>query len=54
MHTTRKQKSRARKSKEAEMLPDIENMDILLDSNRLERGESELSNSVRRPELLSW
>ena len=50
MPTTRKQKSRARKSREADMPSDIENLDIMLGSNRLEREESEFCNSVRRPE----
>ena len=47
MPTTRKQQSRARKSREADMLSDIENMDVLLDTNHFEREESEFSNSVR-------
>ena len=42
MPTTRKPKSMARKSREAHMLSDIENLDIMLGSNRLEREESEL------------
>ena len=41
MPTTRKQKTRARKSREADMLSDSENLDIMLSSNRLEREESE-------------
>ena len=49
MPTTRKQQNKARKSREADMLSDIENLDILLGSIRLEREESEFSNSVRRP-----
>ena len=32
------------------MLSDIENLDIMLGSNHLEREESETSNSVHRPE----
>ena len=54
MPTTRKQKSRARKSREADKLSDIENLDIMLGSNHLETEESELSNSVRRPESPSY
>ena len=54
MPTTRKQKSKARKSREADMLSDIENLDLMFGSNHLEREESELSNSVRRPESPSW
>ena len=49
MSTTRKQKIKARKSIEADMLSDIENMDIMPGSNHFEREESEFSNSVRRP-----
>ena len=49
MPTTRKQK-KARKSREAEMLPDIEDLDIMLEGNHLEREESENSNSGRRPD----
>ena len=51
MPITRKQKSKVRKSREADILSDIENMDILLGFNHFEREEGELiSNSVRRPE----
>ena len=53
MPTTKKQKSRARK-RETDMLSDIKNLDILLGSNRLEREESEFSNSVRRTESPSY
>ena len=54
MPTTRKQKSKARKSREADMLSDIENLDILLGSNQLKREESDFSNPVRRPESPSY
>ena len=50
MPTTSKQKSKAIKSREADMLSDIENLHIMLGSNRVEREESEFSYSVRRPE----
>ena len=40
MPTIRKQKNRARKSREADMLSDIENLDIMLGSNHFERDES--------------
>ena len=50
MPTTKKQKSKARKSKEADVLSDIENLDIMFGSNHLEREESNFSNSVHRPE----
>ena len=54
MPTTRKQK-KARKSREAEMLSDIENLDIMLGGNhfdRNERSESMYSNQAGRPESL--
>ena len=50
MPTTRKHKSKAKKSREADMLLDIENMDIMLGSNHFEREENELGNTVRKPE----
>ena len=53
MPTTRKQKN-ARKSREVDMLPDIENLDVMLDGNRLERDESEISNHGKRPESASY
>ena len=37
MPTTRKQKSKAKKSREADKLPDLENMDIMLGSNHFGR-----------------
>ena len=49
MPTTREQK-KARKSRGAEMFSDIENFDIMLGEINPDREESELSNSVRRPE----
>ena len=48
--TTGKQKRKARKSREAEMLSDLENMDIPLGSNHFQRDDSEFGNSARRPE----
>ena len=48
MPTTRKQKSRADK------LSDFENMKTMLCSNHFETEKSELSNSVRRPEILIY
>ena len=53
MPTTRKQK-KARKSREADMLSDIENFDVMLGGNHLEREESEISNHGRRPESPSY
>ena len=54
MPTTRKQKSKARKSREADILSDIENLEKMLGSNHLERIESEINNSLRRPESPSY
>ena len=54
MPTTRKQK-KARKSREAEMLSDIENLDIMLGGNHFNRNgrsESVNSNQAGRPESL--
>ena len=53
MPTSRKQK-KARKSREQEMLSDIENLDIMLGGNNLEREESESSNFGRKPESPSY
>ena len=50
MPTTWKHKSKSRKSREAEMLSDLEKMDIMLGSDHFEREDSELGNSARRPE----
>ena len=47
MTTTRKQR-KARKSRGAEMVSDIENLDIMLGGNHLEREESKYDNSSRR------
>ena len=49
MPTTRKQK-KSRKSRGQEMLSDIENLDIMLGRDHLEREESVNSNLARRPE----
>ena len=51
MPTTRKQK-KARKSRETDMLSDIENLDIMVRGNNFEREESESSNFGRRPNSL--
>ena len=53
MPTTSKQK-KARKSREAEMLSDIEIPDITVKGNHSEREESENSNSIRRPDSPSY
>ena len=45
MPTTRKQK-KARKSTEAEMLSDIENLDFMLGANHLERARSEFKDPI--------
>ena len=48
MPTTRKQK-KAGNSRRVEMLSDIENLDIMLGGNHLEREGSEFGDSIRRP-----
>ena len=53
MHTTRKEK-KATKSREQDMLSDIENLDIMLRENSLKREGSESSNLGRRPESPSY
>ena len=52
MPTTRKQK-KARKSR-VKMLSDIENLDVILGGNHLERDESETSNYCKSPESPSY
>ena len=54
MPTTRKQEIKSRKSREAEMLPDVENLDIMQGSNHSEREDSEFGNSASRPEIPSY
>ena len=49
MPATRKPK-KARKSREKDMLSDIENLDIMLGGKNREREESESSNFGRRPD----
>ena len=49
MPTSRKQK-KARKSRRAEILSDIESLDIMLGDNHLEREGNEFSDSLRRPD----
>ena len=41
-------------SREADMLSDIENLDVMLGGNHLERDESDISNYGRRPESPSY
>ena len=53
MPTTRKQK-KARKSIEPDMLSDIENLDIMLGGNSLDREESISSDIGRRPKSPSY
>ena len=52
MPTTRKQKNKARKTKEADMLTDLENMDITLGSNHFEREDSEFEIRPDGPKTL--
>ena len=49
MPTTRKQ-NKVRKSRGAEMLSHVENLDIMLGGNHQEREECEFSDSIRRPD----
>ena len=51
MPTTRKHK-KARKSREAEMLSDLENPDRMISGNQLEREESQNSNFGRGRKVL--
>ena len=53
MPTTRKQK-KAIKSSEVDMLSDIENLDVMIGGNHLERRKSEISNHGRRPESFRY
>ena len=50
MPVTRKEKSKARRSREAEMISDLENMDVMIGSGHSGREDIEFGNSVRRPE----
>ena len=53
MPTTREQK-KARKSREQDMLSDVENLDIMLGGNSLDREESVSGNLGRRPEFPNY
>ena len=46
MHTTKKQESKARKSRGAEMLCDIENKRIKLGANHLKERKASLANQL--------
>ena len=54
MPVTIKQKSKTRKSREADMISDLENMDVLIENSHYERADSEFGNSIRRPESPSY
>ena len=54
MPATLKQKSRARKSREAKMLSEFGNRDIMLDSNHFEREDSEFRNSASRLKIPNY
>ena len=54
MPTTWKQRKEARNSKDADMLSDIKNLDIMLGGNRLEREGNKFSKSGRRPDGPSY
>ena len=53
MPIKREPKGKARKSRKADMLSDMENMDIMLSRNHFEREDREFNNSDRRPESTS-
>ena len=44
MPTTRKQKTTARRSREADMLSDLENMDVMPGNDHVEREDIEFGN----------
>ena len=48
MPVTRKQKRKARRSREADMIPDLESMDVMIGSCHYEGEDSEFGNSVRK------
>ena len=54
MPTTRNQKSKARKSREAEKLSDSENIDTMFGGKHFEREDSEFGNSARWPKGSSF
>ena len=54
MLVTTKQKSKARSSREADMISDLQNMDVMIGQGHCETEDSESGYSVRRPESLSY
>ena len=54
MPTTRQYKSKARKSRKAELISDLEKVDIMLGSDTFEREDSESGSSARRHEVPSY
>ena len=54
MLSTRKQNRKTRTSREAEMLSDLKNMDLMIGSNHFEGEDSEFGNTARRPESASY
>ena len=54
MPTTKTHKSKASKSREVEMLSNLENMGIMLGSNHFEWEDSEFGNSARWHEISSY
>ena len=54
MPVIRKQKSKARRSRKADMISDLENMDVMIRSGHFEREDREVGNSVKKPESPSY
>ena len=50
MPVTRKQKNKTRRSREADMISDLENMDVMRGSSHYEREDREFGNSLRKLE----
>ena len=54
MPVTRKQKSNARRSREADMISNLENINLMIRSGLSERENRDFGNSVMRPESPSF
>ena len=50
MHSTRRQKAKARKSREMDMMSNFENTDVILGSSNFKSIERELSNAIGNSE----
>ena len=51
MRSTRRQKAKARKSREMDMLSDIENMDVVLGNGNDNLIERELADAIEQPSV---